>query len=275
MARIDYNETVFVIDSLSQLSVEQAYEYLKKVRDGILFPVSDVMGVPWTIERGDRIYFILHAIYGYEDDGHMTEAGEFDHLWYTTPDEPKEKETKVETVQTLVTLLQSHHDKTLHDRLLRELGDDIVKAIGTHIGMDYDEFVKSCKETGVEHYVQVEYMSSYIAEIVKRLGKHKSTANYIFDCKAIIQNICEKDSHSIRCQGEMGQYVYTVIANVTLPLCDAESNDGIHPTFGETKTYDSLSAYDTYAEAIANVEEVVSKWITNVFHNELPHIKRQ
>ena len=270
MSQILDGEAQVVVDHLSQLPVGQTYEYLKHTRDSILYGVARALDVPWSIERVPTAYGVTAVIYGADAaDKVVNGNGDFYKYWTIPP----EKENKMQTVETLVNLLRSHHDKTLHDRLLRELGDDIVKAIGSHIGLEYDDFVQSCKDTGVEEYVQVEYIVSYISEIVNRLEKHRAEVHYIFDCKVIVQNICENDSMSIRSRGDEGQYTFGVILNTTLPLKGCETNSTIHPTVGITYTHDSEFAYSTYEAALKAAEGVVTLWGIDELVHKLPHME--
>ena len=272
MTQILDDEAQVIIDHLSQLPVEQTYEWLKSKRDGILYGVARALDVPWSIERVPTAFGIAAVIYGADAADKVVNGNRDFRKYWTTP---PEKENKMETVDTLVKLLRSHHDKTLHHRLLTELGDDIVKAIGSHIGMEYGPFVQGYNYDNTDKYTEADYMVFYISEILNSIEKHSAEVHYIFDCKVTVQNICESDSMSLRSKGDDGQYAFSIILNTTLPLKGCETNRNIHPTVGTTFTHESQCAYDTYDDALRSAEGVVALWGTEELVNKMPHREKE
>ena len=269
------------VDDLKKTSIKDAYLRLKCNGDAVLHGIADLLGVPWSAERVPTVYGICSVIFGKEADEFIVSHDDYDE-YFTIPNDPKyvitpkseipKKENVMNGVGTLVSLLKSHHDKTLHQRLLEEIGTDTVKAIGAEVGLEYGPFVQGYNYDNTDKYTEADYMRFYVSEIVKRLEKYKSEAHYIFDCKVIIQSIAESDSMSIRCKGGIGEYIYTVIANTTLPLKNAETNNGIHRAAAETYQDTSPQSYLTYDEALAAAENIVESWVEGYFIGRLPHV---
>ena len=268
------------VDDLKKTSIKDAYLRLKCNGDAVLHGIANLLNVPWSAERVPTVYGICSVIFGKEADEFIVSHDDYD-KYFTIPNDPKyvitpkseipKKENVMNGVGTLVSLLKSHHDKTLHHRLLEELNMDSVRAIGEEVGLNYKNYVSDNYRDGDE-MVMDEIKAHYISEIVKRLEKYKSEAHYIFDCKVVTQSIAEGDSMSIRCKGDIGEYVYTVIVNTTLPLKNAETNSGIHRAAGETYQDTSPQSYLTYDEALAAAENIVESWVEDYFTGRLPYV---